>query len=90
MVKVLYVYGDHLTLQAKKNLRSWVTHDFFRGTKENLLFGYSNAPRGREPRGALWFFSIFRQSKQIIGAHAERRGNEDDVLRRRDALSVLP
>lgn len=34
MVKVLYVYGDHLTLQAKKNLRSWVTHDFFRGTKE--------------------------------------------------------
>lgn len=34
MVKVLYVYGDHLTLQAKKNLRSWVTRDFFRGTKE--------------------------------------------------------
>ena len=48
MVKVLYVYGDHLTLQAKKNLRSWVTHDFFRGTKD------SNAPRGREPRGAFW------------------------------------
>lgn len=49
-----------------------------------------SAPRGFLPRGALWFFSIFRQSKQIVGAHAERRGNEDDVFRRRDALSVLP
>ena len=41
-------------------------------------------------RALVLFSSIFRQSEQIVGADAERRGNEDDVLRRRDALSVLP
>lgn len=34
MVKVLYIYEDHLVLQAKQNLRSWLTQDFFAGTKE--------------------------------------------------------
>lgn len=71
MVKVLYVYGDHLTLQAKKNLRSWVTHDFFRGTKE-IYYSDILTRRAAESRAARFGFRDMAVGVLCIGAKRPR------------------